>query len=128
MKGFSTGVRAQIDLPAPADRIFAGDFNADDHVDVAAIKIGTSQIYWAEGNGKGSLGSFHALTLNGPITAVASGEMNRADLLPDLVVAINGESGPQILVFESPLGVPAQDPEILSVKKPRDIAGDRPTG
>jgi len=44
-----------------------------------------------------------------------TGEINRADGLTDLVLAVNGEQGSQVLVFEGPEGALRAEPETFSM-------------
>ncbi|HSP07013.1 MAG TPA: VCBS repeat-containing protein, partial [Acidobacteriota bacterium] len=105
-------------LDEAATWIGAGDFNADDHADVVAVRKGSPNIYWLEGDGHGGFRNLHTMTLEGPVTAMVVGEINRADHLPDVVIAIQGRKGPQILVFESPLGAMQGEPEKFDVSDP----------
>ncbi len=47
------------------------------------------------------------------MTALAAGEINRLDGLPDLVVGVAGPDGPAALVFEGPDGALEAEPEVL---------------
>lgn len=98
--------------------IGAGDFNGDDHADVVAARRGSPNLYWFDGDGHGGFSTLRRQTLDGPVTAMVAGEMNRADHLQDVVVAIQGRKGSAILVFESSRGAMMADPETFDVSAP----------
>ncbi len=93
----------------------AGDFNADGHWDVITARRGGNSLYLLPGDGHGGFGKVQRIELPGSVTALVTGEMNRRSRLPDIVVAINGTAGPQVLVFESPKGAINGTPEVLTI-------------
>jgi hypothetical protein len=103
------------ELPIAPDFIFAGDFDADGHFDVVAASRGLNALYWLEGDGAGGFDAPHKITLDGTITTMIAGEINRADGLIDLVVGINTAKGAHALVFESPDGALRGEPEMISL-------------
>src|SRR5438093_12935574 len=56
-----------------------------------------------------------AVPLPGRVTALATGEIDRRDGLPDIIVGVDGAAGPRVLVFESPKGALEGEPEVLSL-------------
>jgi parallel beta-helix repeat protein len=86
------------------DFLGAGDFDADGHLDVLSAGRATNQLYFMAGDGRGNFTQARAIELAGSVTALATGEINRADGLTDVAVAIASETGAQLLVFEGPLG------------------------
>ncbi|HSE98721.1 MAG TPA: FG-GAP-like repeat-containing protein, partial [Blastocatellia bacterium] len=97
------------------DLLEAGDFNADGHVDIAVATRGGDMIHIMAGDGRGSLQHEVIIALPGSVTALASGDVNRADGLPDLVVAVDGAGGPKLLVFEGPESAIRSTPEIFDL-------------
>ena len=95
-----------------------GDFDADGHNDVLVAARGDRKLYFLPGDGHGNVGPANALQLNGQLTALVTGEINRRDGLMDLVLAIEGANGPQLLVFEGPEGAMKAQPEIFSLPAP----------
>jgi CSLREA domain-containing protein len=100
-------------LPVAPDFLAAGDFDGDGHQDVIAARRGDSAFYFLRGDGHGGLGEPVRTDLPGSITALTTGEINRADGLPDIVVGVNGTAGPKVLVFESPAGALRAVPEVF---------------
>ena len=99
------------DSPAPPDFIGAGDFNGDGHWDVVTATRGKNSILLMPGDGRGNLGVATAIALPGSVTALVTGEINRADGLTDVVVGINADPWAQVLVFEGPTGAMKAKPE-----------------
>jgi hypothetical protein len=101
--------------PEAPEFLAAGDFNADGHWDIVTAARGSHALHLLPGDGRGGFGPAQARELPGGVTALASGEINRADGLVDLVVAIAGSRGPQALVFESPDGAMRAAPEAFDL-------------
>lgn len=103
------------DLPVRPDFLGTGDFDADGHCDIVIASYADSKLWWLPGNGHGSFGSPVATKIRGKATALVVGEMNRADGLADVVLAVTGEDGPAILVFEGPAGARHAAPERIAL-------------
>ena len=100
------------------DFIGTGDFDADGHWDVIVAARGKRVLSFLRGDGHGSLAETSAIDLPGGVTALVTGEINRADGLTDVVVAVNGDVGAQVLVFEGPAGALKARPETFSIPVP----------
>jgi hypothetical protein len=105
-------------VPEAPSLIAVGDFNADGHFDVVTAKLGSDGLYFLRGDGHGGFAAPERIGLGGTVTAMTSGEVNRADGLTDVVVAISSASGPRVLVFESPMGAMKAQPEIFTIPHP----------
>lgn len=101
--------------PDPAEFIGVGDFDADGHLDVVAAEPGRTSLHLLAGDGRGRLRASTEIKLPGDVTALAVGEMNRADGLADVVVGIRDAAGPALLVFEWPEGALRGEPEKLDL-------------
>ena len=102
-------------LPAVPDLVAAGDFNADGHIDVIAAQQGSRSVTFMRGDGSGALQAAATLALPGAITALISGDTNRADGLTDLVVAVQAEQSAKLVVFEGPEGAIDSKPEEIGL-------------
>jgi uncharacterized protein (TIGR03437 family) len=102
------------EIPVAPDFLGTGDFDADGHLDVVAAVAGGEALYWLRGDGQGFWPAV-AIPLPGSVTALLTGEINRADGLADLVVGIAGAGGPQVLIFESPNGALRGEPEAFAL-------------
>ena len=100
-------------LPEAPDFLGTGDFDADGHWDIVAAKRGSDALYLLRGDGHGDFAEPERIPLPGGATALITGEINRSDGLTDIAVAVNGASGPQVLVFESPDGALRGEPEVF---------------
>ncbi|PWT89445.1 MAG: hypothetical protein C5B54_08885, partial [Acidobacteria bacterium] len=100
-----------MEIFASPDRMAAGDFNADGNEDVVIAPRFGNFLYALYGDGKGGFSKIDPISVNGTITAVAVGDVNRADLLPDVLVGTRDKNGFHVLVFESPLGAFGRAPE-----------------
>jgi CSLREA domain-containing protein len=89
----------------------AGDFDADDHRDVVTAKTGSKTLWFYPGDGKGGFAEPRPLMLDGAVTALEIGEVNRRDGLEDIVVCTTSPTASKALVFESPLGAINARPE-----------------
>ncbi|MFN2511685.1 MAG: Calx-beta domain-containing protein [Pyrinomonadaceae bacterium] len=101
------------ELPEVPDFVATGDFDADGHWDVAMAANAGNSLYLLSGDGHGSLSSPKSFDLPGLVTALASGEINRADGLTDIAVAVEAEGSAQVLVFEGPEGALRSKPEVF---------------
>jgi parallel beta-helix repeat protein len=105
------------------DFLAAGDFNADGHKDILVAANGDSALHLLAGNGKGSFAADRAIKIEGSITALATGEIGRADGQTDVAVAVTNKDGAQLLVFEHPESAFKHKPEVFKLPAPAtDIA------
>jgi uncharacterized repeat protein (TIGR01451 family) len=98
-----------------ADFVGAGDFDADSHWDVVAAARGGNALWFLSGDGHGSFGAARRIDLPGRVTTLATGEINRADGLTDVVVGVAAADGPKAVVFESPDGALRGKPEAYAL-------------
>jgi CSLREA domain-containing protein len=103
------------EVAASPDFIGAGDFDADGHRDVVAARRGASALYLLPGDGRGGFGKSIEINLPGAVTALAVGEVNRADGLDDVAVGVQSKQGARALVFEGPQGALKAAPESFSM-------------
>src|SRR5579859_5644067 len=99
---FEPAVRL-IDLPEAADFMVIGDFNRDGNKDILAAAHGGG-LYLLPGNGRGGFGAAQAISLPGQVTALATGEFDKADGVADVAVGITSQDGPAILIFDGASG------------------------
>jgi hypothetical protein len=83
---------------------------------VVAAKRGGNRLFLFSGDEKGGLALSRSIDLQGGVTAMEVGEINRRDGLDDVVVGINGEAGAPVLVFEGPEGALRGQPEAFALK------------
>lgn len=99
------------------DYLEAGDFNADGFQDVLAARKGGGVIYLLPGDGAGNFGDVVQVRINGAITALKVGEIGQLDGQTDVAVAVSGESGASLLVFEHPDGAFKHQPEVIKLNR-----------
>ena len=75
-------------------------------------------LFHVPGDGYGGFGPARQVALPGTVTAMAIGEMNRRDGLADVVVAVSGDSGSQLFVYEGPDGALMSRPEAIDLPEP----------
>jgi hypothetical protein len=100
--------------PVAADFIGAGDFDGDSHWDVVVGSHTRSSLYLLSGDGHGGFQPAKEIPLPGVVTAMTTGEINRADGLTDIVVGVTGPNGSSVMVFEGPEGALRSQPEVLT--------------
>ena len=105
-------------MPEQPDFLLTGDFDADGHLDVVAAHRGGNTLYLMRGDGHGGLRPAKNIPVSGSITAMIAGEINRADGLTDLIVAIKTANEARVLVYESPRGALAGTPEAFRLSAP----------
>lgn len=101
--------------PEAPELIGVGDFDADGHADLVMAARGSYALYLLAGDGQGNLGAAERIGLPGAVTALATGEINRADGLPDVVVGVAGSGWAQALIYESPEGALRGEPETFAL-------------
>jgi len=105
-------------LPEAPDFVLTGDFDADGHWDILTARRGSSYLIFLRGDGHGGFQAAKAISIPGAVTALISGEINRADGLPDIVVGVTTPGGSRALVYESPLGAIRSQPEVFNLPQP----------
>ena len=104
------------ETPQPVDFIGCGDFDADGHWDVVTAARGGNTLYFFLGDGHGNLSAPRQVDLPGRVTALVTGEINRADGLTDIVVAVSGADGPKALVLEAMDGALRANPVVFPLQ------------
>lgn len=102
------------------DFFAAGDFNTDGFQDILAAAKNDKILHLLTGDGAGNFAADFQINVEGAITAFATGEIGRRDGQTDLVVAVAGKKGAQLLVFEHPEGAFKHKPEIIKLSAPAD--------
>lgn len=112
-------------IPAPVapDFLEAGDFDADGHLDMVAAARGGNTLYLLPGDGRGGVKEVQSIHLPGNVSALKSGDINRADGMADIAVGIEGDQGFKLLVFEGPSGAIRNAPEEFTLQAaPKSLA------
>src|SRR5438128_2703936 len=103
------------DAPVGAEFIGAGEFDADGHWDVVIGSRARNALYLFSGNCRGDLSLTKEISLPGVVTAMTTGEIDRRDGLTDIVVGIDGQDEPKVMVFEGPEGALRAEPEVFDM-------------
>ncbi len=101
--------------PQRADVIGSGDFDADGSLDLVIGAVGSSTLHLLRGDGRGGFSASRPIALDGELTAMSVGDVNRRDLLADVVVCVDGRDGAHLVVFESPEGAFRGKPERIAL-------------
>lgn len=105
-------------LPSTPSFLGSGDFDADGHLDLVLASAGAQRIFWLSGNGEGAFLRSHSIALPGRLDRLTVGEINRKDGMADVIAAVTGKLGPQLIIFESPHGAFQSEPEMIDLPDP----------
>ena len=112
-----------VEMPEPPDFLATGDFDADGHRDIVAGRRGSDSLRWIPGDGVGGFGEARTVRIDGQLTALTAGDLNRPDGLADVMVGLTGPNGNRVLIFEDPRGALRGEPEpIVLPGKPVGLA------
>lgn len=84
------------ELPISADFVQAGDFTRDGKVDVITASRSSNLIILLEGDGQGNFTGMREIFVGANVTAMITGDVNRLDGLPDLIVG----AGNEVLIYQ----------------------------
>jgi hypothetical protein len=101
--------------PTRPDLLQAGDFDADGAIDLAVASTGKSAVEILPGDGAGGFRAPRQILLPGALTAMAAGEINRADGRTDLVIGVTGPSRSQLLLYQSYEGAASASPDAIDI-------------
>jgi CSLREA domain-containing protein/uncharacterized repeat protein (TIGR01451 family) len=85
--------------PVNPDFMAVGHFTASGHNDLVIAAKGGSVLVVFTGDGKGNFTAPQTINLPGGVTAMLGGNLGRATGFNQIVVGINGQSGPELAVF-----------------------------
>ncbi len=101
----------------PAEYLGTGDFNSDGHKDLLIAARGSDMVQLCSGDGRGKFTSGELRYLPGSVTSLVTDDIGKTDGVTDLVIGINGSSGPAILVFEGANSL-SVEPKTYALSKP----------
>jgi uncharacterized repeat protein (TIGR01451 family) len=85
--------------PVNPDFVAVGHFTGSGHNDLVIAAKGGSALYVFAGDGKGNFAAPQTVNLPGGVTAMLGGDLGRATGFTQVMVGINGHSGPELAVF-----------------------------
>lgn len=97
------------------DYLFAGDFNADGKQDIIGATKGANSIVLVTGDGRDNFSQPSAISVNGNITAIDSGEIGKPDGQADLAITYVNKEGSFLAVYEHPESAFKHPPEIIKL-------------
>ncbi|MFL6216136.1 MAG: HYR domain-containing protein [Blastocatellia bacterium] len=101
--------------PIAGEFVIAGDVNGDGHVDLVITARASRSLYVMIGDGQGGFGATKEMGLPGAVTALAAGDVNRADGLTDLLVGVMEGDSPRALIFADHRGALDAIPESFAL-------------
>ena len=91
-------------IPLAPDFLLSGDFDADGDQDLLAFARGGDQAAFLAGDGRGDFSPAAVLGLPGRVTAAITADVNRRDGMADVLLGLETQDGPALLVAEGPAG------------------------
>jgi mucin-19 len=85
--------------PVNPDFMAVGRFTGSGHNDLVIAAKGGSALVVFAGDGKGNFASPQTVNLPGGVTSMLGGDLGRANGFTQIIVGINGHSGPELAVF-----------------------------
>ncbi|MGB9120429.1 MAG: CSLREA domain-containing protein [Candidatus Angelobacter sp.] len=85
--------------PVNPDFMAVGHFTGSGHNDLVIAAKGGGALYVFAGDGKGNFAAPQTVNLPGGVTAMLGGDLGRATGFTQVLVGINGHSGPELAVF-----------------------------
>ncbi|MCP3978635.1 MAG: hypothetical protein GY716_04780 [bacterium] len=107
--GFSSATRPARVAFSPT-LLVAGDFDNDGRQDLIASATGQASFFLFTGDARSGLQPVREYSVAGAVTAMAAGDVDRADGLIDLVVGVDGPEGPAALLYAGPEGALLGEP------------------
>lgn len=92
-----------------------GDFTGDGRTDALHATLGEASLRLVAHDG-----AERTLALPGRLTAVAAGELHRADGLADFALAVDGIEGAALLLYQGPRGAWVASPQRIALDAPAD--------
>jgi uncharacterized repeat protein (TIGR01451 family) len=89
------------ELPQAPDFVGVGDFDANGHQDMVFASRESNALFLLEGDGHAGFSATRRIELPGAVTALATGDVNRADGIAEIVIGILAVDGPKALVYET---------------------------
>ncbi len=100
-----------IAVPLAADFVQTGDFNRDGKQDILAASRSRNELVLLAGDGRGNFSAAREIFVGGNIAALAVGDFNRPDGLPDVIVG----SGSEVSIYQSLGDVFQSEPKRVSL-------------
>ncbi len=99
-----------------ADFVGTGDFDADGNWDVVTATRGDRVLLFLKGDGRGELAKPRQIQLEGNVTALTTGDVNRRDGLTDIIVGVQRNDSSSLLIFENATGALQGVPESIPLR------------
>ncbi len=100
-----------VELPIRPDFLLSGDFDRDSRVDIIAASKGGDTIYLIAGDGTGGFVNTRAIGLPGKVNTIISGDVNRLDGLPDVIIG----AGSEVMIYQGLGDILSREPSGISV-------------
>src|SRR5205085_2876875 len=94
---------AAITIPVRPDFVAVGSYNGRGFLDLIVAARGGGSIYLLSNDGHGNFSAPQAISVGGPITALAAGDFGGHDIYSKLLVGISNQSGSYLMAYAGTL-------------------------
>lgn len=107
-----------VELPVVPDLLETGDFSGDGHLDLIMSRGYDGSVWLLAGDGAGRFDQPVSIQIGGLVHAIKAADIGRKDGVIDLIVGVETQSGPELLIYRGPDGALRSTPTEIPLDHP----------